>query len=81
MKKIKISIPVDYIMGHLRYGHLEGEVVLTDEEFEKFTSDPVQAFEELQLDNDLEVKVDDWHIDDIGDLVYEDMTYEYFEEI
>ena len=31
--KIYINAPVDYIIGHLRYGHYEGEVELTDEEF------------------------------------------------
>ena len=34
-KKYKIAIPVDYIEGHLRYGHFEGIVELADEEIKQ----------------------------------------------
>lgn len=31
-----ISIPLDYVCGHLRYGHLEGNVKLSKEEEKEF---------------------------------------------
>ena len=34
MKKVYIYAPLDYVAGHLRYGHREGIINLTDEEFE-----------------------------------------------
>lgn len=35
MKKIYIYAPLDYVAGYLRYGHKEGIVNLTNEEFEQ----------------------------------------------
>ena len=32
MNKVVITAPVDYVIGHLRYGHLEGTVELRSEE-------------------------------------------------
>lgn len=34
MKKILIDAPLEYVAGHLRYGHLEGVIEVPDEEFE-----------------------------------------------
>lgn len=34
MKKVFIDAPLSYVAGHLRYGHLEGVLEMTDEEFE-----------------------------------------------
>ena len=33
MKKILIDAPLEYVAGHLRYGHLEGVIEVPDEEF------------------------------------------------
>ena len=65
MNKVVITAPVDYVMGHLRYGHLEGEVELTDEQLELFEKDPAKAIQELDLD--LELIIDDWEVDGYGD--------------
>lgn len=65
MNKVVITAPVDYVIGHLRYGHLEGEVKLTDEQLELFKKDPAKAIQELDLD--LELVIDDWEVDGYGD--------------
>lgn len=65
MNKVVITAPVDYVIGHLRYGHLEGEVELTDEQLELFKQDPAKAIQELDLD--LELVIDDWEVDGYGD--------------
>ena len=65
MNKVVITALVDYVIGHLRYGHLEGEVELTDEQLELFKKDPAKAIQELDLD--LELVIDDWEVDGYGD--------------
>ena len=65
MNKVVITAPVDYVIGYLRYGHLEGEVELTDEQLELFKKDPAKAIQELDLD--LELVIDDWEVDGYGD--------------
>lgn len=65
MNKVVITAPVDYVIGHLRYGHLEGEVELTDEQLELFKKDPAKAIQELDLN--LELVIDDWEVDGYGD--------------
>lgn len=64
MKKIYIYAPLEYVAGHLRYGHREGTVSLTDEEFEQFKTNPKGFI----YDNDVELDllVDDWEVDDCG---------------
>ena len=66
MKKVYIYAPLDYVAGHLRYGHKEGTVNLTDEEFEQFKANPKNFI----YDNDVELDllVDDWEIDDCGEI-------------
>jgi hypothetical protein len=65
MKRFKISIPLEYIMGHLRYGHLEYEV--DADTFE-------EAMERIMdgLEDDYELIVDDWEVSDYGDVDYDD---------
>lgn len=60
-KRYLVNAGLDYVQGHLRYGHLEGTVELTDEELAKLKKDPNFA-KEL----DLETRVDDWRVDDVG---------------
>lgn len=62
MKEVFISYPVDYIIGHLRYGHKEGTIQMTEEEFEEFQKDPIKWLDEHEYN--LELLVDDWEIDD-----------------
>lgn len=60
-KHYHITADLDCVQGHLRYGHLEGTVELTDEELAKLKKDPNFA-KELGLDT----LVDDWSIDYVG---------------
>ena len=62
-KMYKINAALDYVQGHLRYGHLEGTVELTDEELEKLKKRPNEA---KYLD--LNTVIDDYSVDDIGDV-------------
>lgn len=66
--KIFVDANAEYVMGHLRYGHYEGVLELTDEEFEKFKEDPATFLNERDCRYDLEFLVDDWEIDEIGNL-------------
>ena len=67
MKKIFIDAPLDYVTGHLRYGHLEGIVEMTDEEFERFKEDPINFFYDNEYEcNRLDLIIDDFEVDDRG---------------
>lgn len=66
MKKISIRASLEYLMGHLRYGHLEGELEMTDEEFEEFKKNPIDFIYNNDYINDLDLVVDDYEVDDIG---------------
>lgn len=72
MKKVHIYAPVDYLAGHLRYGHFEGDLELTDEEFVKFKENPVDFINDGRCYFDLGLIVDDYEIDDYGDIDYVD---------
>jgi hypothetical protein len=61
----RIIADVDYMTGHLRYGHLELE--LTDEQYEEFKGLSREEQEDwLRVDG--EKIVDDYEIDDIGSI-------------
>lgn len=60
-KHYHITADLDYVQGHLRTGHLEGRVELTDEELAKLKKDPNFA-KELGLS----IEVDSMSIDDVG---------------
>lgn len=70
--KLFVEYPVDWIAGHLRYGHKEGEVELTEEEYTEFKKDPTaylkSHYEEL-CDN-FDLLVDDYRIDDYSNDIY-----------
>lgn len=68
MKKVHIYAPVNYLAGHLRYGHFEGDLELTDEEFVKFKENPVDFINDEKCYFDLDLIVDDYEIDDRGDI-------------
>lgn len=60
-----ISAPVDYVDGHLRYGHKEA--VVTDEvaeEVSKMTADEQKEW----LDENGKLVIDDYRVNDYGDL-------------
>lgn len=60
-KRYHIIADLEYIQGHLRYGHLKGVVELTDEELARLKKDP-QFAKELCMD----IEVDDYRVDDVG---------------
>lgn len=77
-----ISIPLDYVCGHLRYGHFEGNVKLSKEEEKEFlilynkliNDEEMTAKEEEQffdvfgeeIIDQTELVIDDYEIDDYG---------------
>lgn len=63
---LKISIPLEYIVGHLRYGHIEGE--MSEEVFKKY-----QKGEDIDLDDleDYSIIVDDYEMDDYGEIEWD----------
>lgn len=62
MSKYFISVPVDYVIGHLRYGHFEGVVELEDDEINN-----KEKLKKLIREN-CELLIDDWEIDSYGSL-------------
>lgn len=59
MKKILIDAPLEYVAGHLRYGHLEGVIEVPDEEFEKFKENPIDFLYDNEYINELDLLIDD----------------------
>lgn len=74
MKNVFVDYPVNWIAGHLRYGHKEGSIEMTDEEFEEFKQNPEKWLSDRE-DIDLELLVDDWEIDDYDNEI-EDVHWE-----
>lgn len=66
--KIFVNANAEYVMGHLRYGHYEGTLDLTDEEFKEFKENPTDFLNKHDCHYDFEFFIDDWEIDDIGDM-------------
>lgn len=66
MKKILIDASLEYVIGHLRYGHLEGVIEVPDEEFEKFKENPIDFLNDNEYIDELDLLIDDWEIDDCG---------------
>ena len=69
MKKVSLECLYDYVSGYLRYGHLEGELELTDEQFEELKNDPIGFYQSNDaLFEDLKLVVDDYRIEGVGDI-------------
>lgn len=68
MKKVHIYAPLECLAGHLRYGHFEGDLELTDEEFEKFEEDPRGFINNNDCYFDLDLIVDDYEVEDRGEI-------------
>lgn len=78
--KVKINIPLDYVIGHLCYGHKEGILEFTEEEFKKFKEDPINFFiEEEDFLYNLKLIIDDYDVDDYGSPL--EVNYEVIDEI
>ena len=72
--KIKFNIPLEYVMGYLRYGHKEGILELTEEEFERLKENPKDFIYEEDILSNLDLIIDDYRIEDWGDPV--EINYE-----
>ncbi len=72
--KVKFDIPLEYLIGHLRYGHREGIIELTKEEFEKLKRNPINFIYDYDILYNLELIVDDYCIDDCGPIL--EVNYE-----
>lgn len=67
MKKVFIDAPLNYVASHLRYGHLEGVLEMTDEEFKQFEKDPINFIYDNEYDFDgLDLVIDDFEVEDRG---------------
>lgn len=64
--KVKFNVPLEYVMGYLRYGHKEGILELTEEEFQRLEKDPMDFFDQEDLLCDLDLVIDDYRVEDWG---------------
>lgn len=64
--KVKFNVPLEYVMGYLHYGHKEGILELTEEEFQKLEKDPMDFFDQEDLLCDLDLVIDDYRVEDWG---------------
>lgn len=64
--KVKFNVPLEYVFGYLRYGHKEGIVELTEEEFQRLKKDSMKFLDEEDLLYDLDLIIDDYRIEDWG---------------
>lgn len=63
MKKYKINAPVDYVMGHLRYGSYQGIIELDESRL----NDNDYVYEMIRSRCNFEVE--DYRIEDIGPII------------
>ena len=64
--KVKFNIPLEYVFGYLRYGHKDGVLELTEEEFQRLKKDSMKFLNEEGLLYDLDLIIDDYRIEDWG---------------
>lgn len=84
---MRVYMDTEYLMGHLRYGHLEGEVPFNPEEEEDFQNllrkelkdEPLTDEENDRLENYKEdilsythIVVDDYCIEGVGEYCWSD---------
>lgn len=63
--KYRVIGNVEYVIGHLRYGHYKGTLDLTEEEVRKLQENPNLLVDEDYID-DLDFEVDDYEIEGQG---------------
>lgn len=67
--KLNVTAEVEYVAGHLRGGHYNGDLELSEKDYKIFKKDPLAFLLAHQnLWEDWSFKVDDYEIDDIGDI-------------
>ena len=64
--KVKFNIPLEYVAGRLRYGHFEGTIELTEDEFKRLEKNPMDFIYEEDLLCNLDLIMDSYRIDDWG---------------
>ena len=64
--KVIITVDLDYVVGHLRYGHKEGTIKLTDDEFKEFEKNPTDFIDKHDILSELEFFIDDYEVDSYG---------------
>lgn len=68
----QVSIGLDYVAGHLRYGHIE--TLMSDKELEEFNSLTTYHEKAEFLDHmDTGVVIDDFEVNDCGDFDFNDV--------
>jgi hypothetical protein len=60
-----ITAPIDWVSGYLRYGHKEMMVHCSEEELQKLLTNPKELLQ------DADTVVDDYRIEDYGDINYD----------
>lgn len=65
---INLKIPVEYVQGYLRYGQYEGEINLSEKEFNIFKENPKDFIEKNHILEELDLQVTDWNIESTGDI-------------
>ena len=67
--KLNVTAEAEYVIGHLRGGYYNGDLELSEEDYRIFQKDP-SAFllSHHDLWEDWSFEVDDYEIDDIGDV-------------
>lgn len=68
MAKVSIQAGLEYVIGHLRYGHYEGVIEFPDEDIEKFKENPIKYIKDECLTDDLDIVIDDFEIDGYGNI-------------
>lgn len=69
MKKVSLKCLYNYIDDYLCYGHLEGELELTDEQFKELEKNPEKFYlNEYKLFNSFKIVLDDYDVDLFGSI-------------
>lgn len=77
-KKVKFNIPLDYVIGHVRCGHKEGVLILTEEEFEELKKDPLDFVYNEDILCELDLVIDNFSVQDYGDVL--EVNYEVIDD-
>ena len=64
--KVSITVNLEYVVGYLRYGHKEGTIKLTDNEFKEFEQNPYNFISKYDVLDKLEFVLDDYEVDSYG---------------
>ena len=82
---MKIDLALEYVMGYLKYGHIEGEVDFTEEEEKDFKTllkkEELTDEEEKRLDiykekvmKSTKIIIDDYSLEDHGEPYWGDLV-------